>query len=981
MQLLGVLREVVALGREGAAEHSTSSLLFDVADGLRRLARLAGPAPPAHRRQRPADAVAAHASASTTRVQRLAALEGAPEISPEVLLARSRAALEAGQLDRVDDAVQDAAGRRPLGVARRLDVGPGRPRPPAGRPRRRARSTRSTGRCPASWRPSWHWRSPARPAARPTSPSRCTWPAPAPTPTTSPRQPSAWPGSARAGATSTGAVRALDLVPGDQPGVHPGAAAPGRPARRVGWRAALAGGGARRASTTSPSTPSTGPASGSRCSARRWASWRRTAPTPAVSIAGRPAAEPALRDGLEAAYRDLAGYAPSREERVAPRRPGQRGAPMDAAMTADRRADAGGERDGAARSARRARARSAPASGSARPAAPSWRPQRQPAHRHRGRGPSARRAADAARGRRRWRATSAAARSPTTATAPSAGPRRAARATTSPSSRRHGSQPCATAASATRATRTPSRWTPGPSRAATRCWSSATASPRRPTPTSPASRRPAPRATSWPRSDPERDRDRRRPVAASAKALDGGRERGQRGRDRQHHGGSGQPGLVHVRRRRRRRRRSSSWAGSATAGPTGCPTTGGAAAADHRRLVRRRADRRGRAPGRGGERAAGARHHPVARHRRPRPHPAHGARSTSTARGGCWSAPTGCGTTARSRRTWPPWCASTGRAAGRRAARRWPAPWSTGPTPRAAGQHHVLALARIPARTHPAAAHPRHTERKPARWQRSQLTSTRTSSCPTAAPTSTPSSPSPAPAPARPGSPGRATPREIVIVDTSGSMGGDQHRGRPAGRGGRAGPGARRRVVRGHRGQPRGAPGLPAARRARPWCGWTPGRARGQGRGRPASGPTAARRWAPGCGWPPASSPRCPAPAQRHAILLTDGINQHETPEQLDAAIEAARGRFQCDCRGVGADWQVAEVRRIATALLGSVDLIASRSKWPPTSSGSCGSRWAAGSPRRRCGCGRRRVPRCSSSARSPRPSRTSPPDGRRSTR
>ena len=35
-----------------------------------------------------------------------------------------------------------------------------------------------------------------------------------------------------------------------------------------------------------------------------------------VVIAGRPAAEPALRDGLEAAYRDLAGYASSREERV-----------------------------------------------------------------------------------------------------------------------------------------------------------------------------------------------------------------------------------------------------------------------------------------------------------------------------------------------------------------------------------------------------------------------------------------------------------------------------------------------------------------------------------------------------------------------------------------------------------------------------------------------------------------------------------------
>jgi hypothetical protein len=67
-----------------------------------------------------------------------------------------------------------------------------------------------------------------------------------------------------------------------------------------------------------------------------------------------------------------------------------------------------------------------------------------------------------------------------------------------------------------------------------------------------------------------------------------------------------------------------------------------------------------------------------------------------------------------------------------------------------------------------------------------------------------------------------------------------------------------------------------------------------------------------------------PGLAQKHAILLTDGINQHETPEQLTAAIEGARGQFQCDCRGVGSDWQVAEVRRIATTLLGSVELIAS---------------------------------------------------------
>ncbi|MEO6790403.1 MAG: VWA domain-containing protein [Ornithinibacter sp.] len=70
-----------------------------------------------------------------------------------------------------------------------------------------------------------------------------------------------------------------------------------------------------------------------------------------------------------------------------------------------------------------------------------------------------------------------------------------------------------------------------------------------------------------------------------------------------------------------------------------------------------------------------------------------------------------------------------------------------------------------------------------------------------------------------------------------------------------------------------------------------------------------------------------PGVTQRHAILLTDGNNQHETPAQLSAAVDAARGRFQCDCRGVGSAWQVAEVRTIATALLGSIGLIAEASE------------------------------------------------------
>ncbi|MGH3797449.1 MAG: VWA domain-containing protein [Pseudonocardiaceae bacterium] len=63
--------------------------------------------------------------------------------------------------------------------------------------------------------------------------------------------------------------------------------------------------------------------------------------------------------------------------------------------------------------------------------------------------------------------------------------------------------------------------------------------------------------------------------------------------------------------------------------------------------------------------------------------------------------------------------------------------------------------------------------------------------------------------------------------------------------------------------------------------------------------------------------------AIRHAILLTDGHNQHESPEDLAAALADCEGQFSCDCRGVGTDWSVAELRMIASALLGTVDMVA----------------------------------------------------------
>jgi uncharacterized protein YegL len=65
-----------------------------------------------------------------------------------------------------------------------------------------------------------------------------------------------------------------------------------------------------------------------------------------------------------------------------------------------------------------------------------------------------------------------------------------------------------------------------------------------------------------------------------------------------------------------------------------------------------------------------------------------------------------------------------------------------------------------------------------------------------------------------------------------------------------------------------------------------------------------------------------PNVTQRHAILLTDGKNQSETPEVLRSSVREALGRFQCDCRGVGADWDVRELREVSTALLGTVDIV-----------------------------------------------------------
>ncbi|MEH2064742.1 MAG: VWA domain-containing protein [Nostoc sp.] len=62
--------------------------------------------------------------------------------------------------------------------------------------------------------------------------------------------------------------------------------------------------------------------------------------------------------------------------------------------------------------------------------------------------------------------------------------------------------------------------------------------------------------------------------------------------------------------------------------------------------------------------------------------------------------------------------------------------------------------------------------------------------------------------------------------------------------------------------------------------------------------------------------------AVRQALLLTDGQNDDSDEQQLKKVLQMCEGIFQCDCRGVGTDWRVAQLREIATKLLGTTDII-----------------------------------------------------------
>lgn len=62
--------------------------------------------------------------------------------------------------------------------------------------------------------------------------------------------------------------------------------------------------------------------------------------------------------------------------------------------------------------------------------------------------------------------------------------------------------------------------------------------------------------------------------------------------------------------------------------------------------------------------------------------------------------------------------------------------------------------------------------------------------------------------------------------------------------------------------------------------------------------------------------------AIRHAVLLTDGQNVHESTGRLQQVLAECDGLFSCDARGIGADWDPHELRRIVGVLRGACDAV-----------------------------------------------------------
>ncbi|MGC0319251.1 serine/threonine-protein kinase [Kitasatospora acidiphila] len=61
----------------------------------------------------------------------------------------------------------------------------------------------------------------------------------------------------------------------------------------------------------------------------------------------------------------------------------------------------------------------------------------------------------------------------------------------------------------------------------------------------------------------------------------------------------------------------------------------------------------------------------------------------------------------------------------------------------------------------------------------------------------------------------------------------------------------------------------------------------------------------------------------RTAILLADQDAAAESAEELAAALASSAGRFTCHARGIGTNWKVSQLRSVASALSGTLDIVA----------------------------------------------------------
>jgi hypothetical protein len=64
-----------------------------------------------------------------------------------------------------------------------------------------------------------------------------------------------------------------------------------------------------------------------------------------------------------------------------------------------------------------------------------------------------------------------------------------------------------------------------------------------------------------------------------------------------------------------------------------------------------------------------------------------------------------------------------------------------------------------------------------------------------------------------------------------------------------------------------------------------------------------------------------------HALLLTDGQDESESLAHLNSVLDSCEGKFGCDARGIGEDYEPTQLRRIVSVLRGRADAVVDESQ------------------------------------------------------